>query len=59
MIDMQAPEPQAVNQFVWVLLNYNRVNPDKWVVVHCTHGYNRTGVRSAAAQSIEAMLFKD
>ena len=46
---MQAPEPQAVNQFVWELMNFNRTNSGKWAVVHCTHGYNRTGGSSACA----------
>ena len=40
---LQAPEPHAVNEFFWELLNFRKLNPDKWVVVHCTHGYNRTG----------------
>lgn len=46
---MQAPEPQAVNKFVWELMNFNRTTPGKWAVVHCTHGYNRTGGSSACA----------
>ena len=46
---MQAPEPQAVSQFVWELINFNRTNPGEWAVVHCTHGYNRTGGSSACA----------
>ncbi len=32
-----------MNVFFWELLNFRKLNPDKWVVVHCTHGYNRTG----------------
>ena len=42
-LNLQAPEPHAVNEFFWELLNFRKLNPDKWVVVHCTHGYNRTG----------------
>ena len=43
---MQAPEPHAVNQFCWELRDYRTRFPDKWVVVHCTHGFNRTGTFS-------------
>ncbi|KAK9842283.1 hypothetical protein WJX81_004542 [Elliptochloris bilobata] len=39
----EMPEPEAVNSFVWTLMTYLRAEPDKHVIVHCTHGYNRTG----------------
>ncbi len=29
--------------FVWTLMTYLHAEPHKHVVVHCTHGYNRTG----------------
>ena len=45
-LSTQAPEPQAVNQFVWELINYRNMFTHKWVVVHCTHGFNRTGALS-------------
>ncbi|BDA47945.1 mRNA-capping enzyme [Coccomyxa sp. Obi] len=39
----QVPEAEAVNTFVWDLLSYHNREPSKWTVLHCTHGYNRTG----------------
>ncbi len=38
-----------MNQFVWKLINYRMLHPQKWVVVHCTHGFNRTGTYSRPA----------
>ena len=39
----QPPEPEAVNRFCWTLYDYLKSVSAKYVVVHCTHGYNRTG----------------
>ena len=39
----ETPEPEAVNSFVWTLMTYLRAEPCKHVIVHCTHGFNRTG----------------
>lgn len=37
----QAPEPEAVNDFVWEVASQKVANAT--VLVHCTHGFNRTG----------------
>ena len=40
-----APEPEAVNDFCWALMSFIQ-DPDqngKHAIVHCTHGFNRTG----------------
>ena len=37
------PEPEAVNHIAWLVLNYMKRVPDRYIVVHCTHGFNRTG----------------
>ena len=48
-----APEPEAVNEFCWTLMSFlhDERREGKHAVVHCTHGYNRTGALSAAALS--------
>lgn len=51
LILAQAPEPHAVNQFFWEFYHYSTQFPDKWVVVHCTHGFNRTGKFSGLRSS--------
>ena len=40
-----APDPAAVNQFFWIVHCFLAVpaNARKFVLVHCTHGFNRTG----------------
>ncbi|EIE27392.1 hypothetical protein COCSUDRAFT_34803 [Coccomyxa subellipsoidea C-169] len=37
------PEPEAVNTFVWELMSYYHRANARWAVLHCTHGFNRTG----------------
>lgn len=43
----QAPQPDAVNEFCWSITAFNqhcqREEKGLWTVVHCTHGFNRTG----------------
>ena len=39
----EAPAPQAVNDFVYEVATYLQNNPAGYVMVHCTHGFNRTG----------------
>ena len=39
----QVPEPEAVNTFVWELMSFYLRSPGAWAVLHCTHGFNRTG----------------
>lgn len=54
----QAPDPSAVNDFCWELSTFAQHQqssretalkegypepPKAYVVVHCTHGFNRTG----------------
>ncbi len=39
----QSPQPQAVNQAVYEIWSFMSWHPDKFVLVHCTHGFNRTG----------------
>ncbi len=43
----QAPDPAAANEFCWALVDFGlylkEADLKRWVVVHCTHGYNRTG----------------
>ena len=42
-----APDPAAANEFCWALVDFGlylkEADLKRWVVVHCTHGYNRTG----------------
>lgn len=42
------PDPELVNSIFWLVLNvmYRSRQPgmsDPWIIVHCTHGFNRTG----------------
>ena len=39
----QVPAPESVNSFVWELMSWNNNYPGAWTVLHCTHGFNRTG----------------
>ena len=43
----QAPQPDAVNEFCWTVTAFNqhcqREGLGLWTIVHCTHGFNRTG----------------
>lgn len=37
------PTPQSVNEFWWRVLCYEKRKTEKFILVHCTHGFNRTG----------------
>ena len=37
------PEPELVNHLFWLFLNYTLEYPEHFIVMHCTHGFNRTG----------------
>lgn len=43
----QAPQPDAVNEFCWTITAFNQngqpAEGTYWTIVHCTHGFNRTG----------------
>jgi hypothetical protein len=39
----QAPQPSAVNHAVWEICTSLTSSPQKFVLMHCTHGFNRTG----------------
>ncbi|KAL3683404.1 hypothetical protein R1sor_001426 [Riccia sorocarpa] len=44
----EVPEPEAVNQFVYEVIRFQhtmlaRQSGRKYILVHCTHGHNRTG----------------
>ncbi|CAI5527195.1 unnamed protein product [Closterium sp. Naga37s-1] len=40
----EVPDDETVNRFVYVALDYMRATErKKYIVVHCTHGHNRTG----------------
>lgn len=41
------PRPEEVNQVMWCILNHLYSYPPGIILVHCTHGYNRTGVWGA------------
>lgn len=44
----QTPHPASVNHFTFELLRFFEASPDKYVLVHCTHGFNRTGFMIAS-----------
>jgi mRNA-capping enzyme len=39
----EVPAAQAVNDFVFEVQSYINTNPAGYILVHCTHGFNRTG----------------
>lgn len=39
----EVPAPQAVNDFVFEVQSYLHRKPNGYILVHCTHGFNRTG----------------
>jgi len=39
----EAPQPEAVNDFVFEVFSHLNRCPEAYILVHCTHGYNRTG----------------
>jgi hypothetical protein len=45
----QSPQAEAVNKAVYEIWRYVSYNPDRFVLVHCTHGFNRTGFIIACA----------
>jgi hypothetical protein len=42
----QSPSPLAVNIAVWEIRKALAANPSFYILVHCTHGYNRSGACS-------------
>ena len=52
----EAPEPEAVNSFVWTLMTYLRAEPCKHVIVHCTHGFNRTGASTVLSCCVVSQI---
>jgi len=39
----QSPSDDEVNNFINIVNNFREINKDDIIVVHCTHGHNRTG----------------
>ncbi|XP_050378086.1 uncharacterized protein LOC126795288 [Argentina anserina] len=37
------PENHLVNRFVYEAIRFARMYPNRYILVHCTHGHNRTG----------------
>eukprot|EP00803_Ostreobium_quekettii_P000704 evm.model.scf_1608.1 EVM.evm.TU.scf_1608.1 scf_1608:17316-27998(-) len=61
----ETPPPRAMNEFMWVVNRYiySGGSPDTFILVHCTHGFNRTGfliisamMRLDCSQSVEHLL---
>jgi mRNA-capping enzyme len=50
------PEPELVNHLFWLFLNYTLEFPDKYIVMHCTHGFNRTGEATGIHVPADRML---
>ncbi len=41
----QSPQPSEVNEAVWHIFAHHQQPElkDKYILLHCTHGFNRTG----------------
>lgn len=37
------PDNLSVNRFVYEVIRFKQMYPKKYILVHCTHGHNRTG----------------
>ena len=40
---MELPSAETIQQFTNLVIDFEKKNPDKQIVIHCTHGLNRTG----------------
>ncbi|MCL7039703.1 hypothetical protein MKW94_014887, partial [Papaver nudicaule] len=56
------PDPESVNTFVHIVRQFHQKHSKKYILVHCTHGHNRTGfmvvhflMRSMAMSVTEAI----
>lgn len=45
----ESPQPSEVSEAVWRIFMHHVWYPDKYVLLHCTHGFNRTGFVLVAA----------
>ncbi|EFJ45861.1 hypothetical protein VOLCADRAFT_118228 [Volvox carteri f. nagariensis] len=45
----QSPLPSEVNEAVWHIFSHHMNTRDKYILLHCTHGFNRTGYVVVAA----------
>lgn len=52
----EAPSPETVNSFIYHIksfLNFWHSNGEnKYIIVHCTHGFNRTGTMPWASPRV-------
>lgn len=39
----ESPRPEDVNNFFWEVIKFRNDCPGFKILVHCTHGFNRTG----------------
>ncbi len=39
----EAPSPEVVNEFVGDVMQFIMRQPGGMIMIHCTHGFNRTG----------------
>lgn len=58
----ESPEPAAVNRAVFELWRFWEYYPDRYVLMHCTHGFNRTGkplrLSAAVLQLTQCMRYQ-
>jgi mRNA-capping enzyme len=43
----ESPDPVAVNMAVWEIRKALVAQPNLYILVHCTHGFNRSGALAA------------
>ena len=46
----KVPEPAAVNMAVWEMRMFMHAFPTHHILIHCTHGFNRTGARGCCSR---------
>jgi hypothetical protein len=51
-----SPEPLAVNMAVWEIRKALEANPNFYILVHCTHGFNRSGAQQRLGIAMQTPL---
>lgn len=51
----ESPDPLAVNMAVWEMRKSLAAQPNLYILVHCTHGFNRSGALRRTGRHVAVM----